>query len=182
MSSSVIYIVMMVFAFVAFVCLGVILIVTRKKEKEGYSAEEDDEEIYPVRISQRKTQKQEEYLPDDPDDRWEQEQADYGYSELNPVFTSSPAATERYLAALRTEKGEGLRWIREGTVTVKKLNQHSNVNVECYTLYLYGREYKKIYICSSGRRNSNDAPKGLMLATDGKRLSYSGSISQEADE
>ena len=111
-----------------------------------------------------------------------QDRADYGYSELNPVVTTSSSASERYLAALRTERGEGLRWIREGTLSVKKLNDRSNVNVECYTLYLYGKEYKKLYVCPSGRRNSNDAPKGLILSTDGKKLSYNGSISLEASE
>lgn len=182
MASSMVYIVIMAIAFVAFVCLATILIITRKKEKEVFLSDEYEEETESVRRKSKKQQMQEEFEEDDPEPSRMQDHADFGYSERNPIFTSSSAASERYLSALRTERGEGLRWIREGTVTVKKLNQISNVNVECYTLYLYGKEYKQIYICPSGRRNSSDAPKGLILASDGKRLSYSGSISLEAKE
>ena len=180
MQSSMIYIVIMAIAFVAFVCLLTLLIVTRKKEKDDYYPEEDDEDIAPVRKREKVPQRREE-LPDDGYASRMAERADFGYTETNPVFTSSTAASERYLSALRTGKGEGLRWIREGTVTVKRLNQISNANVEFFTLYLYGREFKKIYICPLGK-NSNKAPEGLMLANDGKRLSYNGSIALEAKE
>lgn len=181
MSSAMIYIIFMAIAFVAIVCLVTILIVTKKREREEFPAEEDEEEIYPVRKKEKKVQRQEEF-EEYSDDLRKEERPDYGYSELNPIFTSSQAASERYLSALRTERGDGLRWVREGTVTVKKLNQSSNVNVECYTLYLYGREFKKIYICPFGRHNTNDTPKGLILASDGKKLSYNGSIALEAGE
>ena len=179
--SSMVYVVIMAVAFVAFVCLATILFVTKKKEQEEYDADDRDEELYVSRKKERTVPRQEE-VSDYVDELHMQDRADYGYSELNPVVTTSSSASERYLAALRTERGEGLRWIREGTLSVKKLNDRSNVNVECYTLYLYGKEYKKLYICPSGRRNANDAPKGLILATDGKKLSYNGSISQEAKE
>ena len=171
----------MAVAFVAFVSLATILIITNRRERKGFSDEENDEELYSVRKTEKRSPQKQEAFQDYTDNSRLQDRADYGYSELNPVFTSSAAASERYLAALRTERGEGLRWIREGTVTVKKLNQISKVNVECYTLYLYGKEYRKLYICPSGR-NSNAAPEGLILASDGKRLSYNGSIALEAEE
>ena len=179
--SSMVYVVIMAVAFVAFVCLATILFVTKKKEQEEYDADDRDEELYVSGKKERTVPRQEE-VSNYVDELHMQDRADYGYSELNPVVTTSSSASERYLAALRTERGEGLRWIREGTLSVKKLNDRSNVNVECYTLYLYGKEYKKLYVCPSGRRNSNDAPKGLILSTDGKKLSYNGSISLEASE
>ena len=176
-----IYVVIMAVAFVAFVSLATVLIVTKIKEKRAFLPEEEEPELYTVDQKGRKENKKDDFQ-DYYDFSEIQDQEDFGYSEKNPVFTSSSAAAERYLAALRTEKGEGLRWTREGTVAVKKLKQMSNVNVECYTLYLYGREYRTIYICPSGRKNTNEAPKGLILATDGKRLSYNGSIALEAKE
>ena len=184
-----IYAIIMAVAFVAVVCLATILIITRKREEqeERYPLrdyEEEAEEEVPVRKRESRKSVRREYedeYEEDDEDLLDPKRDDFGYSETNPICTTSPAATERYLSALRTDRGEGLRWLREGTVTVKRLNRLSNVNVELFSLYLHGRAYNKIYICPFGR-NSQSAPKGMRLADDGKKLSYGGSISREAEE
>ena len=176
----------MAVAFVAVVCLSTILIVTKRREEQDYSreAEEEEEELAPVSARRRvreRTADSGDAFRDFLDASQRSDRGDYGYSELNPVCVSSTAAAEKYLASLRTERGEGIRWLREGTVTVKKLGQLSNVNEELSALYLHGNLYHKLYICPLGRKAAG-APKGLMLAADDRRLSYNGSIALEAKE
>ena len=173
-----IYAILMAVAFIGAASLVTILIITKKRENESYEIDDEYEAVYPP-----------------PDDRTgpkmgaDRREAifsgqkygrdDFGYSESNPVCTSSILSGEKYLALLRTDSGEMLQWIREGSISVQNLHGAGPVNEEVYTLYLHGESYRKLYICPYGR-NSTHVPAGLALASNGEPAPYGGSVLAEA--
>ena len=175
-----IYAILMAVAFIGAASLVTILIITKKRENESYEIADEYEAVYPP--------------PDDRSgpkmgaDRREAifsgqkfQRDDFGFSESNPICTSSILSGEKYLALLRTDSGEMLQWIREGTISVQNLHGAGPVNEEVYTLYLHGEKYRKLYICPFGR-NSTHVPVGLALATNGEPAPYGGSVLSEARE
>ena len=175
-----IYAILMAVAFIGAASLVTILIITKKRENESYEIADEYEAVYPP--------------PDDRSgpkmgaDRREAIYSgqkfgrdDFGFSELNPICTSSVLSGEKYLALLRTDSGEMLQWIREGTISVQNLHGAGPVNEEVYTLYLHGESYRKLYICPYGR-NSTHVPVGLALAKNGEPAPYGGSVLVEARE
>lgn len=174
-----IYAVIMAVAFVAFVCLATILIVTKAREKKaaasassgtGFSAGGKKNTM----SDEQKYRRELIYHGQRP------EMQNFGYSEQNPVCTESSSASEKYLALLRTQDYEPLQWIKDGTYPVADLHRAGPVNVDVYMLFLHGKEYRRVFICPYGK-NSSDAPYGLILDVDGKVSSpYNGSVSAEA--
>ena len=175
-----IYAILMAAAFIGAASLVTILIVTKKRENESYEPEEEYEAVYPpsddgagpkLGADRREAIFNGQKV-------W---QDDFGYSESNPICTASVLSGEKYLALLRTDSGEPLQWIREGTISVHNLHGAGPVNEEVYTLYLHGEVYRKLYICPYGR-NSAHVPVGLALASNGEASPYGGSILAEARE
>ena len=87
---------------------------------------------------------------------------DYGYSESNPIMTSTVSFSYDYLDKLRTEDGQKLTWNRRGSICMN-LYGIENVMVDEYELFLNNQAYKTIYICPYGH-SSDYVPKGLKLA------------------
>ena len=87
---------------------------------------------------------------------------DYGYSEENPIMTSTIARTDDYLQKLRAPDGRSFTWERNGSISMREVHGVKSVIVDSYTLYLEGEKYKTIYICPYGHQ-STTAPKGLAL-------------------
>lgn len=87
----------------------------------------------------------------------------YGYTESNPICTSSIHESENILSRLITKDNKKLYWLRLGSTCLEDFNGVESVIVDIYQLYLYGEEYKKIYICPYGN-NVYSIPKGLTLA------------------
>ena len=90
------------------------------------------------------------------------DQDDFGYSENNPICTSSIRRSEEYLSKLMTQFGDQLFWLRIGSKCLPKLNDVENIILDIYQIYLYGEEYTTLYICPYAR-DSADTPKGLKL-------------------
>ena len=176
-----IYAILMAVAFIGAASLITILIVTRKKEKE------DSADLYEAV-----------YTPSDTvrDGRGEKPKADrrelifagqqpgredFGTSEFNPICTASVLSSEKYLAMLRTDSGECIQWIREGTISVRTLHGVTDVNEEVYTIYLHGERYRQLYLCPYGK-NSTHVPVGFSLTADGEPAPYGGSVLAEAQQ
>lgn len=70
---------------------------------------------------------------------------DYGYSESNPICSSTLAGTDIYLGKLRTSDGKNFTWQRVGDVRVD-CHGVTNVGMDKYQLYLDGKPYKVLYI------------------------------------
>ena len=177
---SMIYAIIMAVAFIAVVSLITILIVTKKKDEILSDSDTEDEYVAisppassPERDGPKPDRREMIFNGQKPD------RDDFGYSETNPLCTSSVISTEKYLALLRTEEGEPLQWVREGTIAVKNLHHAGTVNVEAFSLYLHGKLYRQIFICPHGR-NSTNVPAGLALAGNGVPSPYGGSILEEA--
>ena len=175
-----IYAILMAAAFIGAASLITILIVTKKRDNESYEPDEEYEAVYPPAEDGKGpklgTDRREAVFNGQKVGR-----EDFGYSESNPICTASVPSGEKYLALLRTEYGEPLQWIREGTISVHNLHGAGPVNEEVYTLYLHGEAYRKLYICPYGR-NSAHVPVGLALASNGEPAPYGGSILAEARE
>ena len=103
---------------------------------------------------------------------------DFGYSETNPIGTSSIESSEKYLSLLRNKEGQRFYWIRQGSVCVNSFEQVDNVMVDIYHLYLNGVYFKDIYICPYAH-NTWEVPIGFVLAETDER-EFLGSIYHEA--
>ena len=80
------------------------------------------------------------------------ENDDYGYELSNPIGTSGIDSSEKYLSSLRTENGNPLDWIRNGSYCLEEINGVKNVPVDYYDVYVHntlnkvGIIYKDIII------------------------------------
>lgn len=177
-----VYAILMAVAFIGAASLITILIVTKKKEESEDSADLY-EAVYTPSASSR------EGKSDTPKaDRREMiftsqqpGKEDFGTSEFNPICTASVLSSEKYLAMLRTDAGEPVQWIREGTISVRNLHGVGEVNEEVYTIYLHGERYRQLYLCPYGK-NSTHVPVGFSLTSDGEPAPYGGSVLAEAQQ
>ena len=93
--------------------------------------------------------------------------SDYGYTDFNPIMTSSISSTDEYLGRLRTLDGSSFTWERTGSLSVTEHCGVRNVIIDSYQLYLNGVKFKTIYICPYGHNHSY-APEGMMLVKEEK--------------
>ncbi len=91
-------------------------------------------------------------------------EADYGYSESNPICSSTLAITDIYLANLRTADGKKFTWNRTKNIRAD-INGVSDVGIDIYQLYLDNKPYKTLYIVPYVSEPIY-APYGLVLLND----------------
>ena len=91
------------------------------------------------------------------------DESDYGYSESNPIMTSTIPESDKYLGRLRTMDDHSFTWKRICSFCMSELYGVENVMIDMYQLFLEGQEYKTVYICPYGH-SSSYVPQGLKLS------------------
>lgn len=89
---------------------------------------------------------------------------DYGYSETNPICSSTLAGTDVYLSKLRTVDGKKFTWQRLDGVRAD-CNGTTDVGMDKYQLNLDNQPYKILYIVPYVAEATN-APYGLTLLNE----------------
>ena len=108
------------------------------------------------------------------------ENDDYGYELSNPIGTSGIDSSEKYLSSLRTENGNPLDWIRNGSYCLEEINGVKNVPVDYYDVYVHNTLNKvaTLYICPYSH-NSDAAPKKFFLSKEERQDEYKGNLYRE---
>lgn len=86
---------------------------------------------------------------------------DFGLMPEKPIYTLATKSVEgeqEYLDKLYSEKGEKVKWLRKGSMSVDNINGM----IDIYDIYLpSGEFYKTIYINMYGAQLSNSVPRGF---------------------
>ena len=99
----------------------------------------------------------------------------FGLSRENPVKAVSVSEGYRYLNRLRTKKGRPVKYHRTGSIS----DSNGNI-IDEYTLELLD-ETMTIYINPYARKNSEEAPEGLVLESDEENAEYIGELMKRAE-
>ena len=101
--------------------------------------------------------------------------ADFGLVPEKPIYTLATKLVEgeqEYLDQLYNEKGEKVKWLRKGSISVNNINGM----IDIYDMYLpSGEFYKTIYINMYGARLSNSVPRGFKTKKEiqeNKKIKY----------
>lgn len=86
---------------------------------------------------------------------------DYGYSESNPICSSTLVGTDIYLGKLRTTDGKKFTWQRAGDARAD-CNGVTDVGMDKYQLYLDDKPYKILYVVPYVAE-ATSPPYGLVL-------------------
>lgn len=88
----------------------------------------------------------------------------YGYSVINPIYTSSVKSAYLYLDNLKTADGKSITYKRSGAYYGVVCNGKKETAVDKYEITVSGRAYATLYICPYGK-DSNKVPNGFSIQT-----------------